>query len=96
MEDIKKLMEDIDIVDDILVEWFQKRMQIVDKMIEYWQLNPFDQVQPRELKPVILRHIRSVDQQYQRPYMEFQTYLLKVAKDYKESKEKNEENSDNV
>ena len=96
MEDIRKLMDDIDTVDDVLIEWFQKRMEIVDKMIDYWENNPFDQTQERDLHDVIMRHLRYVSHEYQRPYLEFQTYLLKIAKDYRESKKQNEENSDNV
>ncbi|MBR0138463.1 MAG: hypothetical protein IJM15_08630 [Erysipelotrichaceae bacterium] len=96
MEDINKLMDDIDVVDGVLIEWFQKRMEIVDKMIEYWENNPFDQTKERELHDIALKHFRYVSQQYQRPYLEFQAYLLKIAKDYRESKKQNEENSDNV
>ena len=109
MDDIKKLMDDLDVVDDILIEWFEKRMEIVDKMIAYWKANPFDQIQERELETVLRKHYRSVNPKYGAEYMYFQTYLLKIAKDHKEALEKkeaeenqqkeisdDEENSDNV
>lgn len=98
MEDINKYLEDIDVVDDILIEWFLKRMDIVDKIIDWQNANPFDERsrEDRSLETVIRRHYRSVDEKYQKEYMYFQTYLLKIAKEHKEERNNDEQNSDNV
>lgn len=87
MVDINKLRESIDEVDKKLVELFEKRMDIVEKIIEYKKINSIPIEDKEREKQVLNKNLKYIENDDYRQYIiGFLENIMELSKDFQRKK----------
>lgn len=87
MEDLKKLRDDIDSIDEELITLFQKRMETVLKVAEYKKKNNIPILNANREDEVINKNSKLIyNEDFKKPVEEFLKDVMKISKDLQAKK----------
>ena len=82
MTDLQKYREEIDRIDDEMADLFQKRMETVQKIVQYKIDNNISTRDASREQQVIDRHLDQITPPYKESYRKFMLAMFEISRSY--------------
>lgn len=84
MEELKKIRDEIDTIDYQMAKLYEKRMQAVQKVVQYKKEHHLPVFDANREQEILQRNANWVEKAYRQSYTNFQKYVMDESKRFQE------------